>query len=64
MLRIFDRFGLEVFKKENYTDQFSGIPNTSMVLGKEQSLPTGVYFYTIYAADLDLNYQGFLYLAY
>jgi len=64
MLRIFDRFGIEVFKKENYTDEFSGIPNTSIVLGKEQNLPTGVYFYTIYAADLDLNYQGFLYLAY
>lgn len=61
---IYDRYGLKVFEKNNYTSEFSGASNTgNIVFGKEKGLPSGIYFYTIFMADLDLNYQGFLYLA-
>jgi gliding motility-associated-like protein len=63
-VRIYDRYGLKVFEMDNYTDEFSGFSNVNnFVIQREDGLPVGVYFYTIYMIDLDLNYQGFLYLA-
>ncbi len=62
-VQIYDRFGLKVFEQENYTNQFNGIPNVdNLVVDKEKGLPGGVYFYVIRLNDLQLNYQGFLYL--
>lgn len=63
-VRIYDRYGLKVFEMDNYTDEFAGFSNVNnFVIQRDDGLPVGVYFYTIYMADLDLNYQGFLYLA-
>ena len=63
-VRIYDRYGLKVFQMDNYTDEFAGVSNVdNFVIQREEGLPVGVYFYTIYMVDLDLNYQGFLYLA-
>lgn len=64
MVRIYDRFGLKVFEKANYFDEFEGFSNVkNFVISREDGLPQGVYFYTIDMLDLDLKYQGFLYLA-
>lgn len=64
MVRIYDRFGLKVFEQANYVDEFEGFSNVgNIVFGREDGLPIGVYFYTIDMLDLDLKYQGFLYLA-
>ena len=63
MVQIYDRYGLKVFEMVNYTDEFKGFSNLDNVpFGSEKGLPIGVYFYTIYIPDEDLNYQGFLYL--
>ena len=63
-LQIFDRYGLKVFEMENYTDEFQGFANTGTILmGKEKGLPVGVYFFIVEMKDLDLDFQGFLYLA-
>lgn len=62
-VQIYDRYGLKVFEKTNYTNEFVGFSNLYNVpFGAEEGLPTGVYFYTIHIPDEDLNYQGFLYL--
>lgn len=62
-VQIYDRYGLKVFEKTNYTNEFVGFSNLDNVpFGAEEGLPTGVYFYTIHIPDVDLNYQGFLYL--
>ncbi|MEO9478865.1 MAG: gliding motility-associated C-terminal domain-containing protein [Maribacter dokdonensis] len=62
-VQIYDRYGLKVFEKTNYTNEFVGFSNLDNVpFGAEEGLPTGVYFYTIHIPDEDLNYQGFLYL--
>lgn len=64
MVRIYDRFGLKVFEKANYVNEFNGFSNVdNFVISREDGLPVGVYFYTIDMLDLDLRYQGFLYLA-
>ena len=63
-VRIFDRFGLKVFEQKNYTNEFNGTAdNSSISISREKGLPSGVYFYLVSLDDLQLNYQGFLYLA-
>ncbi|WP_116770000.1 gliding motility-associated C-terminal domain-containing protein [Maribacter litoralis] len=62
-VQIYDRYGLKVFEKTDYTNEFVGFSNLDNVpFRAEEGLPTGVYFYTIYIPEEDLNYQGFLYL--
>jgi gliding motility-associated-like protein len=62
-LRIFNRFGQQVFEKTNYTNEFHGVANTgSMVPNSANGLPEGVYFYLVTLDDLGLEYTGFLFL--
>ena len=64
-IHIFDRYGLKVFEMENYTNtEFNGTATTNnFVIAKDKGLPSGVYFYIISLHDIDLDFQGFLYLA-
>ncbi|MGB5818286.1 MAG: gliding motility-associated C-terminal domain-containing protein [Saonia sp.] len=62
-IKIFDRFGLKVFEMANYTNEFNGISNIdNFVINRNIGLPEGVYFYLVSLDDLNLNFQGFLYL--
>ncbi|MET7030844.1 gliding motility-associated C-terminal domain-containing protein [Sediminicola luteus] len=62
-LQIYDRFGLKVFDKVNYTNEFRGFSNVgNVVVGEKNGLPAGVYFYLVTLNDLGTEYQGFLYL--
>ncbi|WP_435624946.1 gliding motility-associated C-terminal domain-containing protein [Flagellimonas sp.] len=62
-MRIFNRFGQKVFEQINYVDEFRGVSNTgSFVLSQDIGLPEGFYYYLITLDDLELEYQGFLYL--
>lgn len=62
-LEIFDRNGVPVFEQLNYRDEFRGFANTgSWVINPDQGLPAGIYYYTAELYDLELSYQGFLYL--
>lgn len=64
LVRIFDRFGLKVFEQANYSNEFNGLANAgTVVINREAGLPPGVYFYVATLYDLDLEFQGFLYLA-
>lgn len=63
-VRIFDRNGLLVFEQLNYTNEFNGFANTdNLVINRESGLPQGVYFYLVTLDDLNLDFQGFLYLS-
>jgi len=63
-VQIYDRFGLKVFEKDNYTDEFDGFSTAgSFVLNQGDGLPSGVYFYVAKLHDVGLEFQGFLYLA-
>ena len=60
---IFNRAGLKVFEFDNYTDQFNGNANAgSSFYGTDLGLPEGVYYYIARLDDLQLNFQGFLFL--
>ncbi len=62
-LRIFNRFGQKVFEKINYVDEFSGFTNSgSFLLNKDIGLPEGIYYYLATLDDLNLEYQGFIFL--
>ena len=62
-IRIFDRNGLKVFEKDNYNSEFNGYSNiNNNVYKRNEGLPSGVYFYLAFLDDLQLEYQGFLYL--
>lgn len=62
-IQIFNRYGLKVFEKNNYTDEFNGFATTNnLVISKDRGLPSGVYFYILSLDDLGLDFQGFLYL--
>lgn len=64
LVQIYDRNGLLVFEKDNYTYQFNGYATEGdMVINRNKGLPSGVYFYLVTIQDFDLEYQGFLYLA-
>lgn len=63
-IQIFDRYGLKVFEMNNYTNEFGGFATTNnFVISKDKGLPSGVYFYILSLDDIDLAFQGFLYLA-
>ncbi|MEM1340626.1 MAG: gliding motility-associated C-terminal domain-containing protein [Bacteroidota bacterium] len=60
---IFNRLGQKVFERENYVNEFNGFANVNnLVVNKEAGLPEGVYFYIAILKDLELEYQGFLFL--
>jgi gliding motility-associated-like protein len=62
-LEIYNRFGQKVFAQRNYTNQFGGYANVdNLVIDKEQGLPADVYFYIVDMEDVNLDFQGFLYL--
>ena len=63
ILKIYDRNGIKVFEKENYTNEFEGRASTGkLLINPGGMLPEGVYFYLLSLPDSRLNYQGFLYL--
>lgn len=62
-LQIFNRYGVLVYSKENYTDEFNGRSNRKMVIDKGSGLDSGVYFYIIAMHDLKWKHQGYLYLS-
>jgi gliding motility-associated-like protein len=64
-IHIFDRYGLKVFEMQNYTNtEFTGVATTNnFVIAKDKGLPSGVYFYILSLDDINLDFQGFFYLA-
>jgi gliding motility-associated-like protein len=61
-LQIFDRYGVLVYSKQNYIDDFDGISNRESVISKGSGLASGIYFYIIILNDLNQRHQGYLYL--
>lgn len=62
-LKIYDRYGLKVFEKENYTNEFEGrARGVKIIISQKNELPEGIYYYLLRLHDPGLIYQGFLYL--
>lgn len=62
-LIIYNRHGQKVYEKINYVNEFDGMANSgSLYTNREIGLPEGVYFYLVTLNDLELEYNGFLFL--
>jgi gliding motility-associated-like protein len=59
-LHIFNRFGTEVYHKENYTNEFVGKANVSTLGG--ELLPDGTYFYVFDKNNGEEAVTGYLYI--
>ena len=62
-LQIFNRYGLLVYKKDNYRNDFDGRSNMNLVVERNAGLENGVYFYLITFHDLHQKHQGYMYIS-
>lgn len=61
-IQIFNRYGVMVYSKLNYQNDFDGKSNRNGAIRRESGLSSGVYFYIITMLDLRQRHQGYLYL--
>ncbi|WP_419213519.1 gliding motility-associated C-terminal domain-containing protein [Maribacter sp. X9] len=63
VLKIYNRDGLLVFEKENYTNEFDGTSGVNIPsLNRNAGLSKGVYYYLATIKSEKITLQGFLYL--
>ncbi len=62
-LQIFDRYGVLVYSKDNYNNDFNGTSNRQQVVQRGKGLDNGIYFYVIALYDLRQKHQGYLYIS-
>jgi len=46
-LEVFNRYGVLVYKKNNYANDWDGTANVSGAINKDDKLPTGTYYYIL-----------------
>jgi gliding motility-associated-like protein len=63
LLEIFDRYGVLVYSKANYQNDFNGQSNRETVVKRGTGLASGIYFYIITMHDLRQKHQGYLYIS-
>lgn len=63
VLKIFNRYGVMVYEKENYISEFNGVSTNNITINRENKLPSAVYFYVLTDSDSGEKSQGFLYIA-
>jgi len=63
VLNIYNRYGVLVYSKTNYQNEFDGTSNRKRAIARDAKLESGIYFYIITLIDLRLKHQGYLYIA-
>jgi len=63
LMQIFDRYGVLVYSKTNYQNDFDGRSNRESVIQRSSGLASGIYFYIITMHDLRQKHQGYLYIS-
>ncbi|MBS9464216.1 gliding motility-associated C-terminal domain-containing protein [Flagellimonas sp. 389] len=62
-LKIYNRYGILVYSKLNYFNEFNGISNQNTVIRRDASLASGIYFYILTVTDTKQKYQGYMYIS-
>jgi gliding motility-associated-like protein len=62
-IEIFDRYGVLVYSKNNYQNDFNGQSNRDSAIKRGSGLASGIYFYIITMHDLRQKHQGYLYIS-
>lgn len=60
-IKVYNRWGNAVFKRENYQNDWDGTSNVGVAIGSE--LPAGTYFYTITIRDNNTTFSGYTYIS-
>ncbi|NER09290.1 gliding motility-associated C-terminal domain-containing protein [Muriicola jejuensis] len=63
LLEIFDRYGVLVYSKANYRNDFNGQSNRESAIQRGRGLASGIYFYILTMHDLRQKHQGYLYIS-
>nr|WP_299000225.1 gliding motility-associated C-terminal domain-containing protein [uncultured Allomuricauda sp.] len=63
ILNIYNRYGILVYSKLNYANEFDGISNRDSVLSRNSGLSAGIYFYVLTVSDTREKFQGYLYIS-
>ncbi|MHA7832592.1 MAG: gliding motility-associated C-terminal domain-containing protein [Flagellimonas sp.] len=63
ILNIYNRYGILVYSKINYNNEFEGISNMDTVFKRNAGLSSGVYFYFLTLKDINEKIQGYVYIA-
>jgi len=62
-IQIFDRYGVLVYSKKNYQNEFNGVSNRNAAINRNSGLASGIYFYIVTMNDLKQKHQGYLYIS-
>ncbi|PRX57974.1 gliding motility-associated C-terminal domain-containing protein [Flagellimonas meridianipacifica] len=63
ILNIYNRYGVLVYSKLNYANEFNGRSNRNAVISRNSGLSAGVYFYVLTVNDTREKFQGYLYIS-
>jgi len=63
LLQIFNRYGVLVYSKANYNNEFNGLSNQKTLINGDRGLSAGVYFYILALYDLKIKHQGYMYIS-
>ncbi len=63
ILNIYNRYGVLVYSKLNYANEFNGRSNRNAVISRSSGLSSGVYFYVLTVNDTRQKFQGYLYIS-
>nr|WP_299385218.1 gliding motility-associated C-terminal domain-containing protein [Allomuricauda sp.] len=63
MLNIYNRYGVLVYSKVNYANEFDGRSNRNGVISRKSGLSAGVYFYILTVSETREKFQGYLYIS-
>ena len=63
LLNIYNRYGVLVYSKLNYANEFNGRSNRNAVISRSSGLSAGVYFYVLTVNDTRQKFQGYLYIS-
>lgn len=62
-LSVFDRYGILVYEKDRYNNEFDGRSNRNGALNGDSGLAAGIYYYIFHDKGTGEKFQGYLYLA-
>jgi gliding motility-associated-like protein len=63
LLNIYNRYGVMVYSKLNYSNEFNGKSNRNSVISRGSGLSAGIYFYTLTVNDTREKFQGYMYIS-
>jgi len=62
ILNVYNRYGVEVYRKRAYQNDWDGTANVNSPINQDNKLPTGTYYYTLDLGDGSKAKTGWIYI--